>query len=57
MTLTPPGSPPENSYGWTPLHQAVVTGASKADITSLIQDYGALRRILSCSFQPESRPS
>lgn len=54
MTLTLIGSPPERSYGWTPLHQAVLTGVSKADITRLIQDYGALRRTLSCSFHPES---
>jgi len=58
MALTLIGPPPKHSYGWTPLHQAVVTGASKADITRLIQDFGALRMTLFSFIQsrvPQSR--
>ncbi|KAH6667471.1 hypothetical protein B0J14DRAFT_704554 [Halenospora varia] len=34
---------PQNSSGWTPLHQAVFMGASHQQISRLIQQFGALR--------------
>ncbi|OKL58457.1 hypothetical protein UA08_06368 [Talaromyces atroroseus] len=50
------GSIPDRSSGWTPLHQAVTTGASKEQITCLIQEFGALRLLRTAWTDPAELP-
>lgn len=43
----------DRTSGFTPLHQAVYTGATKEDITRLVQEFGALRLLRTVWTDPE----